>query len=138
MPVTLNLCETEAVPFPNDGQGSDAVEDLFVSTKLAEERKFQKESSRGPRSGAPNQNPYKEVVVKSELSPPLGDPQTDHIYARDSGLVHALEAAYSNHHHLVLRPDDVWICLLTQFSIYVNKNAEELRDTFVDHEGCKT
>jgi len=53
------------------------------------------------------------------------------------GLVDVAVEAYSRHHHLVLRPDDVWIAILSQFSFYINAHAEELRHTFVAHEGKK-
>jgi hypothetical protein len=43
--------------------------------------------------------------------------------------------AYCDHHDLVLRPDDIWLAILTQFSAYVNANAEKLRSKFVSHEG---
>lgn len=45
--------------------------------------------------------------------------------------------AYNNHHHLVIRPDDIWMSILSQFSLYVNANPEELRRLFVQHEGKK-
>ncbi|KAE9387934.1 hypothetical protein BT96DRAFT_927325 [Gymnopus androsaceus JB14] len=54
-----------------------------------------------------------------------------------NGLVHTLLKAYSAHHAVSIRPDDVWIAILTQFSFFVNANAEELRDKFVAHEGQK-
>jgi hypothetical protein len=53
------------------------------------------------------------------------------------GFVDTAVEAYSYHHHLVIRPDDVWITILTQFSLYVNANAEMLRHTFVSHKGQK-
>ncbi|KAF8320291.1 hypothetical protein DL93DRAFT_2073807 [Clavulina sp. PMI_390] len=34
-------------------------------------------------------------------------------------------------------PDDVWHALLSQFSLYVQANAETLRKHFVAHEGKK-
>jgi len=43
--------------------------------------------------------------------------------------------AYNEHNGLVLRPDDVWQAIATQFSFYVSGNAETLRSRFVDHEG---
>jgi hypothetical protein len=46
--------------------------------------------------------------------------------------------SYNRHHRLILRPDDVWQAILTQFSFYVNAHAEELRDCFVDFQGKKT
>lgn len=45
--------------------------------------------------------------------------------------------AYSQHHHLELRPDDIWICIISQLSIYVNAHAEELRSMFVSRSGKK-
>lgn len=53
----------------------------------------------------------------------------------DNGFVRAAFQAYNNHHHLVIRPEDVWFSILTQFSMYVNANAEKLRDKFVAHQG---
>ena len=35
------------------------------------------------------------------------------------------------------RPDDVWVAILAQLSIYVNAHAEELRHLFVAHDGQK-
>jgi hypothetical protein len=54
-----------------------------------------------------------------------------------NGFVNALIHAYGQHHHLVIRPEDVWFAILTQFSLYVNAHAEELRKQFVAHEGKK-
>ncbi|KAJ7024064.1 hypothetical protein C8F04DRAFT_1270736 [Mycena alexandri] len=52
-----------------------------------------------------------------------------------NGFADTIIAAYSQHHDLVLRPDDVWIAILTQFNFYINANAELLRANFVTHEG---
>ncbi|CAE7450217.1 unnamed protein product [Symbiodinium natans] len=54
------------------------------------------------------------------------------------GLVSTIMEAYNQHHELVLRPDDVWQAILTQFSFYVNAHAEALRDRFVNFEGKMT
>lgn len=59
------------------------------------------------------------------------------LLARKNGFVDAVTAAYSRHHHLTLRPEDVWLAIISQFSLYVNKHAEELRGKFVAHEGQK-
>eukprot|EP01132_Coremiostelium_polycephalum_P002233 gene2233-2753_t len=45
--------------------------------------------------------------------------------------------AYNNHHHLVIRPDDVWLAIVVQFSVYVNQNSEALHDRMVDFQGKK-
>lgn len=79
--------------------------------------------------------PTQEPPLRVALSCP--EPPSGRIAVCGNGLVHTLEAAYSHHHHLTLRPDDVWLAVLSQFSIYVNKNAESLRSYFVTHEGKK-
>ncbi|PVF95609.1 hypothetical protein CPB86DRAFT_710916, partial [Serendipita vermifera] len=55
----------------------------------------------------------------------------------DSGFVNTVVQAYSRHHHLIIRPDDIWISILSQVNFYVNANAEDLRSKFVAHEGKK-
>ncbi|KFH63080.1 hypothetical protein MVEG_11117 [Podila verticillata NRRL 6337] len=54
-----------------------------------------------------------------------------------NGFVDSALKAYNEHHHLVIRPDDVWIAILSQFNFFVNANAEKLRHLFVAHEGKK-
>jgi hypothetical protein len=58
------------------------------------------------------------------------------------GLVHTVLEAYNQHHALVLRPDDIWLAILSQFSLFVNgqdntgtARSERLRQCFVAHEG---
>ncbi|KAK6501455.1 hypothetical protein TWF481_009293 [Arthrobotrys musiformis] len=80
--------------------------------------------------------PYKcKEVFQSTFNQELLDSRM--IHPSSSSFVYAAMNAYNYHHHLVIRPDDVWITILTQFSLYVNKNAEELRSQFVAHEGKK-
>ncbi|THU85889.1 hypothetical protein K435DRAFT_763829 [Dendrothele bispora CBS 962.96] len=62
---------------------------------------------------------------------------TELIFPRSNGLVNIIVGAYNRHNALSLRPDDVWICILTQFNFFVNANAEALRSIFVSHEGKK-
>ena len=52
-----------------------------------------------------------------------------------NGLIDTIVYAYNKHHNLILRPDDFWLAITTQFSFYMNKYSEELRDKFVDHTG---
>ncbi|KAI0472106.1 hypothetical protein GGR56DRAFT_106759 [Xylariaceae sp. FL0804] len=59
------------------------------------------------------------------------------VYPSANGFVHAAVRAYNGHHHLRIRPDDVWIAILSQLSIYVNTHAEALRSIFVSHQGQK-
>ncbi|KAJ7510575.1 hypothetical protein B0H11DRAFT_2401908 [Mycena galericulata] len=53
----------------------------------------------------------------------------------DNGLFKTVISAYNEHHALVIRPDDVWLAILSQFNFFVNANAELLRASFVVHEG---
>lgn len=53
------------------------------------------------------------------------------------GFVNTVVKCYNSHHNLVLRPDDIWAAIMTQFSFYINKNAEKFRKKFVAHEGKK-
>jgi hypothetical protein len=66
--------------------------------------------------------------------------QTIPITPSRNGFVDTVIEAYSTHQALVIRPDDVWIAILTQFSLFVNGEgrAEQLRHLFVAHEGKKT
>ena len=54
-----------------------------------------------------------------------------------NGFVGSAFFAYSQHHHLVLRPDDVWLAIVMTFANYVDAHAEEMRKSFVSHEGKK-
>jgi len=63
--------------------------------------------------------------------------QRAHVSPSRNGLVYAAYYAYSHHHHLTIRPEDVWFAILSQLNFYINAHAEELRDYFVAHEGQK-
>ncbi|KIM19519.1 hypothetical protein M408DRAFT_334372, partial [Serendipita vermifera MAFF 305830] len=52
-----------------------------------------------------------------------------------NGFVQAVVQAYNDHHNLIIRPDDIWIAILSQLNLYINAHAEELRSFFVHHEG---
>jgi len=53
-------------------------------------------------------------------------------------LMQASHIAYSDHLPLILTPDIIWYCISNAAAIYINKYSEELRKTFVDHEGKQT
>jgi len=77
------------------------------------------------------------VRCKEVLQDSFGSLSSQKVVGAGNGFVQACIKAYSDHHHLVIRPDDVWITILTQLSLYVNANAEALRSHFVSHEGKK-
>lgn len=55
--------------------------------------------------------------------------------ALGNSFIGAIYDAYSHHHKLVLRPDDVWLSIVLAFADYVDNNAEAMREYFVTHEG---
>ncbi|KAL3482859.1 hypothetical protein BJX62DRAFT_231393 [Aspergillus germanicus] len=74
-------------------------------------------------------------IIQSSF--PMEFPYDSHISASQHGFIWALVAAYSRHHNLIIRPEDIWFSILTQLSFYINAHAEELRSIFVSHEGQK-
>ncbi|KAJ7431617.1 hypothetical protein B0H11DRAFT_843662 [Mycena galericulata] len=52
-----------------------------------------------------------------------------------NGFVATLLDAYTQDRALVIRPDDVWLAILSQFNFFVTARAELLRANFVAHEG---
>ncbi|KAJ6569372.1 hypothetical protein B0H19DRAFT_1209371 [Mycena capillaripes] len=52
-----------------------------------------------------------------------------------NGFVATLLEAYTQDRALVIRPDDVWHAILSQFNFFVSARAELLRANFVAHEG---
>lgn len=62
---------------------------------------------------------------------------TSHISASENGFVWAVFHAYSHHHNLILRPEDVWFTILSQLSFFVIAHPEELRHLFVSHRGTE-
>ncbi|OAL53061.1 hypothetical protein IQ07DRAFT_350920 [Pyrenochaeta sp. DS3sAY3a] len=114
MPVTINTANHASRPWTQGKVTSS--NDLFKSAcwKDSEEGKSLIQSS----------------VLRKEF-------REKHISASTNGFVYAAFNAYSYHHHLVLRPEDIWFAILSQLNFYINAHAEELRDHFVSHEGQK-
>ncbi len=50
-------------------------------------------------------------------------------------FINTFITAYNQHLPLKIRPDDIHLSLQLIFSTYINNNAEELRDMFVEHSG---
>jgi hypothetical protein len=54
-----------------------------------------------------------------------------------NGFVGTLLEAYTQDRALVIRPDDVWLAILSQFNFFVSARAELLRANFVAHDGTR-
>lgn len=81
--------------------------------------------------------PYDHRNCKSIIQSSFDVDHDNPIARLKNGFVHAAIEAYSWHHHLILRPEDIWFAILTQLSLYINAHAEELRSFFVPHKGQK-
>jgi hypothetical protein len=115
MPVTIKVADHDARPFkPTRKQPSSS--ELLTTTLGPEAKEV-------------------DAVIQSSISDSWLDNVT--MWPDHNGLVMAAFDAYTNHRNLVIRPEDVWFAVLSQFSFYVNKHSEELRASFVSHEGKK-
>ncbi|KAI0356038.1 hypothetical protein OH77DRAFT_1520601 [Trametes cingulata] len=74
---------------------------------------------------------------KEMLQCSVAEAERSTLLPEKNGFVHAVMQAYAGHHHLRIRPDDVWMAILCQLSFYVNAHADQLRQYFVRHEGKK-
>ncbi|KAM4060215.1 hypothetical protein HRG_014198 [Hirsutella rhossiliensis] len=84
---------------------------------------------------SPKQYRRSKIILQSSFS--RHALRENHASASANGFVWSAYMAYSDHHHLVIRPEDVWFAIITQLSFYINANAEALRSFFVSHEGRK-
>lgn len=79
---------------------------------------------------------------KEILQSSFNSSKTDHevdsdVIAQSNGFVGTAVEAYNQHRGLVIRPDHVWLAILVQFTFFMNANAEDLRKSFVGHDGRK-
>lgn len=86
------------------------------------------------RDSCPSEHGRCKAIIQSSFT---GFSAEAPILSSSNGFVRAAVAAYSGHHHLAIRPEDVWFAMLTQLSFFVKAHAEELRSFFVPHAGRK-
>jgi hypothetical protein len=108
---------------------------LILAEHPAKDWDISKETSSTAFLGRTRNSRPKTKIIQCSLSD--DDLREKHISQSNNGLVWAAFHAYSRHHHLVLRPEDVWFAILSQFNFFVNAHAEELRDYFVSHKDKK-
>ena len=79
------------------------------------------------------------IYKKSTGEKIIGSGPMDNLYKayNDNGFVSTIIQCYNKHHNLIIRPDDVWIAIMVQFSRYIEANNGELRSKFVDFDGKK-
>ncbi|KAF8536740.1 hypothetical protein BDD12DRAFT_849770 [Trichophaea hybrida] len=127
MPVTFQVAEHSANPIPRDPDEFDAT----LGSSLGGYTIPKKSIKDVLRQTAPDASfAMAEIFQTSFQESDLPD-----IMPSRNGLVYCCIESYNKHHNLVLRPDDVWHTIISQFSLYVNANSEKMRSYFVDHEG---
>ncbi|KAF5529803.1 DUF4419 domain-containing protein [Fusarium mexicanum] len=114
MPVTLSVANHPATTWKASKVGT--TENLLEETSPRDYRRCQR-------------------IIRTSFTPSLL--QENHISPSENGFVWSAYHAYSQHHHLTIRPEDIWFSILTQISFFINANAEDLRSFFVAHEGKK-
>lgn len=114
MPVTFKVADHASSPYSH--QKATSSETLLQSTS--------------PRDASAAKQ-----IIQSSISPSTFS--TTHLVSSHNGFVRAAFSAYSGHHHLAIRPEDIWFAILSQLNFYINANAEALRSHFVAHQGQK-
>ena len=117
---TLNNSAVDAVPVPASGHTLDA-------TPATAEEVITKAKLRGADKTG--------IMCTSSLH---GADAPRLLHDMKFGLISVIETAYSGHHGLVLRPDDVWLQVTRGFSWYFQSRAEAFRGRLVSHKEGKT
>ncbi|KAJ7817928.1 hypothetical protein B0H14DRAFT_3089598 [Mycena olivaceomarginata] len=118
MPVSFAVAAHSAKPFPLPQAGWHTADGFFATA-------------------CTDQHAKAGEILQYSLGPALGSrtgTDTDKI---PNGFVSTLLDAYTQDRAVVIRPDDVWLAILSQFNFFVNAHAELLRANFVAHEGQK-
>jgi hypothetical protein len=111
MPVTLNLAQHPATAW--DKPKSPSASELL-------------------QTAAPREHERCRGLIQASFAP--GQFDSDHITPSENGFVWAACHAYSHHHHLRIRPEDVWFAVLAQIGFFINGRADgELGSLFVAH-----
>ena len=84
---------------------------------------------------SPKEHMKCELVIQCSFS--NSDLSHRSVKASDNGFFRAAIDAYNEHLNLIIRPDDVWLAILTHFNIYVNAHPEDIRHHFVAHKEKK-
>ena len=100
MPVTFTVAKHAAKPVGSSSKPVSNADDLLASTWGTKARTLKS----------------KELLQTSLSSGGIEKQDWSAIQPRYNGFVNTLIEAYNSHHHLVLRPDDVWIAILGQFN----------------------
>ncbi|KAH7889203.1 hypothetical protein F5I97DRAFT_1923775 [Phlebopus sp. FC_14] len=85
------------------------------------------------RAVAPHQSERCLSLLRTSL--PTDRDTVRDIIPQHNGFVKSVIEAYNNHRALIIRPDDVWLAILTQFTFFVNGHADAFRSMFLGSDG---
>lgn len=107
----------------------DKMSVVFNPSKVKVERVHNSMFSKGKHEILQSNEKYSFEKYENIFQTSLNDGS----YVVHNGFVNTCCQAYNRHHKLVIRPEDVWLAIQTQFAFYVNARSEELRTRFVNH-----
>lgn len=142
MPVTLKVAPVQQAKsrkpskIPTDaGKREAGLRERIVGAHPPAEKLFAPTDAESEDPFHPAPNPECNFRVMRSSHPDAGSDTA--LCLTDNGFVRAAINAYNEHCPLTIRPDDVWLAIVTQFAFYVLGHPEELRSKFVKHEGQK-
>ncbi|KAM9962536.1 hypothetical protein ACTFIR_005444 [Dictyostelium discoideum] len=116
----------------------DMVEKIEIDTEVKRQKKINKrlESSKIIKSSIItdyNDNELK-ILNNNTSSGSTNNHHQNSNNGYNNSFVYSAWRAYNHHHHLVIRPENIWLSIITQFSFYINKNSNSLKDKFPDFD----
>ncbi|KAK5579417.1 hypothetical protein RB653_009100 [Dictyostelium firmibasis] len=81
----------------------------------------------------------KTKIIKTSLDHNINNNNKDNdeelkIIIGYNSFIYSAWECYNNHNHLQIRPEDVWMAIMSQFSFYINKYNKELRSRFINFQ----
>ncbi|KAJ7291603.1 hypothetical protein C8J57DRAFT_1587994 [Mycena rebaudengoi] len=124
MPVSFTVAQHSTSPVPGNPNGQSPKQILVAACPT---------SGAGNILGTSFSEKFEDKPLVNEIKPSSSTTSPP----RQTGSSTPSSRPTTNTNALILRPDDVWIAILTQFNFYINANAEILRANFIAHEGKK-
>ena len=114
----------------------DSVDNDIVSSSFEGQLRFQGVLEKGKYNTdteieEPMVAPGEQILTSNDEPQLLLRPQ------QPNALVATLIMAYNNHIPVAIRPDDVWLTIMSNFSHYVSTHSEQMQSKFVGFQGQK-
>ncbi|KAG1734608.1 hypothetical protein EDB19DRAFT_1638957 [Suillus lakei] len=123
--------ETLTSPSSSDSSQTKCDSSIMFSTASHNARPFPKTQSMSAlqflEQACPDVYAYTLEILHSSMRIPFED-----VKPHRNGFVHTILECYNDHRALIIRPDDVWLAIMTQFSCFVNGNAEAFQSLFLE------